>query len=226
VPQAWIPIPALLDRLQKVYGPQEPRFPTDPYEFLLWWHCGYPASDAACAKGWEKLTQEVGIEPGKLLSAPPTKLASALKPGGMFPELRAEILKEIALCVQNRFEGDLRAALTGPIAKARHTLKQFHGIADPGADRILLFARIAPIAAVPSNCVHVLVRIRQGDEGENYSAAYREAQRTIAQEVPEKFDARMRAYLLLKHHGQEICKRNPKCERCPVSANCAFFAQR
>ena len=223
--QARLTIAALLDRLQKFYGLQEPSFPVDPYEFLVWWHCGYPASDAACAKGWDKLTREVGIEPRKLLSASPTKLASALKPGGMLPELRAERLKEIAMRVEDELGGDLRAALTGPIAKARKTLKQFHGIADPGADRILLFAGIAPIAAVPSNCVHVLDRILHPNESQNYSAAYREAQRAIANQVPEKFDARMRAYLLLKHHGQEICKRKPKCELCPVRANCAFFAQ-
>ena len=102
-------------------------------------------------------------------------------------------------------------------------LKQFHSIADPGADRILLFAGLAPIAAVPSNCVHVLDRIWHDRETKNYSAAYREAQHTIATEVPEKFDARTRAYLLLKQHGQQLCKRtNPKCNECPLRENCAY----
>jgi endonuclease-3 len=225
VPQSRNYILDLLDRLEKFYGPQEPCFPTDPYEFLVWWHCGYPASDATCAKAWEKLTSEVGIDPAKLLKAKPAKLIVALKAGGMVPELRAERLKEIAMRVQDEFGGDLRAALTGPLPQARKTLKKFPGIADPGADRILLFAGIAPIAAVPSNCVHVLDRLLKGKEGENYSASYREAQRSIADEVPEKLEARSRAYLLLKHHGQELCKRNkPKCEACPVSVGCAYFA--
>jgi len=225
MPRDRCSIPGLLDRLQKAYGPQEPGFPVDPYEFLVWWYCGYPASDAACGKGWDKLTHEVGIEPEKLLRATPAKLASALKAGGMVPELRAEHLKELAMRVQDEFGGDLRAALTGPTAEARKILKGFHGIADPGADRILLFAGISPVAAVPSNCVHVVTRIRQGRDDQNYAAAYREAQRALAAEVPEKFDARTRAYLLLKRHGQEICKRtNPKCEQCSVSANCAYFA--
>jgi endonuclease III len=31
--------------------------------------------------------------------------------------------------------------------------------------------------------------------------------------------------LLLKRHGQELCKRTkPKCENCPVNSSCAFFA--
>ena len=160
-----------------------------------------------------------------MLAANPSKLALALKPGGMVPELRAVRLKEIAQRVQKEFAGDLRAGLQGlPMAKVRAALKKFPGIAGPGADRIVLFGGISPVAAVPSNATHVMVRIQAGQERENYGANYSEAQRTIAAEVPEKFDARMRAYMLLKRHGQEICKRsNPKCDACPVAASCAFF---
>lgn len=226
MPQARAAISVLLDRLEKFYGPQEPSFPTDPYEFLMWWHCGYPASDAACAKGWSKLTQDIGFEPKALLRAAPQKMAAALKPGGMFPELRAQRLKEIAFRIENEFGGDLRAGLAGPIPGAKRKLKAFPGIADPGADRILLFAGIAPVAAVPSNCVHVLERIVKGTEGKNYSAAYRDAQREISTATPENCDGRVRAYLLVKRHGQECCKRTkPKCEQCPISAKCAYFAR-
>ncbi len=219
-------IPELLDKLEKFYRKQVPCWPVDPYEFIVWWQCGYPASDKTCAKGWEKLTSEVGIEPRDLLAATPARLASALKPGGMVPEVRALRLKEIAMRVQNEFGGDLRAALTGPISAARKTLKKFPGIADPGADRILLFAGITPIAAVPSNATQVLVRVLEGGENENYGVNYRQAQQAIEAEVPKTIDARTRAYLLVKRHGQEICKRTkPKCEECPINANCAYFAR-
>jgi endonuclease III len=73
----------------------------------------------------------------------------------------------------------------------------------------------------------VLVRIQRGQERENYGVTYREAQQAIEAEVPAKFDARRRAYLLLKRHGQEICKRTkPRCDECPVSAGCAYFKGR
>jgi endonuclease III len=215
----------ILDRLEKFYGPQEPSFPVDPYEFLIWWYCGYPASDATCSKGWSSLTREIGINPNKLLSAKPAKLTAAIKPGGMVPELRAQHLYELAFRVENEFGGDLRAALFGPINNARKLLKSFHGVADSGADRILLFAGLSPVAAVPSNCTGVLLRILKNSEGKNYAATYREEQRVIASELPETFGARARAYLLLKHHGQQLCKRtNPKCTECPLMLDCAYFA--
>ena len=219
-------IAELLNDLESFYGPQQPSWPTDPYLFLVWWHCGYPASDVACAKGWSALNKSIGVTPEKLLAASPERLAIALKPGGMVPELRAQRLKEIAMRVKDQFDGgDLRTALLGPPDQARRELKKFPNIADPGVDRILLFAHIAPIAAVPSNCPHVLVRILLGMERENYGVNYREAQQAIDSQTPAAFDARTRAYLLLKHHGQETCKRtNPKCNQCPVSAKCAYFA--
>lgn len=218
-------ITALLDKLEEFHGQQVPSWPTDPYEFLVWWHCGYPASDAACAKGWKKLGSEIGIDPDKLLAATPRALAAALKPGGLIPELRALRLKEIAMRVRDQLGGDLRAALAGPTSHARKILKKFPGIADPGADRILLFAGITPVAAVPSNCTQVLVRVIHGRERGNYAIDYRESQRAIGGEVRETIDARTRAYLLLRNHGQEICKRTkPKCKECPINSSCAFFA--
>jgi len=39
----------ILAALEAHYGPQAPHAPTDPYQFLVWWHCGYPPSEARCA---------------------------------------------------------------------------------------------------------------------------------------------------------------------------------
>ncbi|MBZ5603725.1 MAG: hypothetical protein LAO79_15600 [Acidobacteriia bacterium] len=209
-------VAGILEKLEQLYGPQQPGWPTDPYLFLVWWHCGYPASDAACARGWESLKQSIGMRPEEISGASQAKLTKALAPGGMVPEKRAMRLKEIAARAQ-----ELR--LEGPLPKIRKVLKSFPNIGDPGADRILLFADIAPVAAVPSNGPHVLVRILHGQERENYGVTYREAQEAIEAGVAKNFEARKRAYLLLKRHGQETCKRTkPKCDVCPVAGDCAF----
>ena len=161
-------IPKLLDKLERFYGRQEPDWPVEPYEFLVWWHCGYPASDEACARGWQRLNDDIGILPNQLLKAAPHQLSASLRSGGLVPELRAERLKQIAMVVQDHMGGDLHRALNGTLSEARKTLKSFPGIADPGADRILLFAGIAPVAAVPSNGTQVLIRLRRGQEDNNY----------------------------------------------------------
>src|SRR5215831_8871070 len=48
----------ILDQLESHYGSQKPWWPTEPYQFLIWWHCGYPASDAACQRGWESVKEK------------------------------------------------------------------------------------------------------------------------------------------------------------------------
>ena len=218
-------VAGILDKLEEFHGAQEPCWPVEPYAFLIWWHCGYPASDATCTKGWTALNKEVGIEPREILSATQEKLACALKAGGMVPELRAMRLQQIAERVENELGGDLRNALVGRIEDVRKRLKKFPGIADPGVDRIFLFGKVEPVAAVASNCPHVLVRIHFGLERESYSVTYREAQELIEAEIPKQFHPRQRAYLLLKEHGQALCKRTkPRCGECPVSSHCAYFA--
>ncbi len=80
---------------------------------------------------------------------------------------------------------------------------------------------------MPSNCPQALVRIRRGLERENYGVNYREAQQAIDAEVPNNVAARQRAYLLLKAHGERLCKRtNPKCDLCPLRPDCAYYAGR
>jgi endonuclease-3 len=213
----------LLDRLEKFYGKPKPPSPTDPYEMVLHRNCGYPQSDALCDKGFAALKKEIGLRPKDILAVPDAKLAAVMRVGGMAPELRARRLKEIAARVEHEFGGDLRAALKMPLAEAKKALKKFPTIGDSGAEKILLYTKTAPVAAVPSNCIHVPLRLGFGAEKKNYAASYRSAQEAIRAELPEECGAQLRAYLLLKQHGQVLCKSaRPKCEECPLSSDCAY----
>jgi endonuclease III len=214
---------AQLDALEEFHGRQRPCWPVDPYEFLIWWHCGYPASDATCAKGWTSLKERVGVTPEQILQAKPTSLAMALKAGGLIPELRAKRVRLIATAVTREFGGNLAHALRRMAPdEIRRALKRFPGIADPGADRIMLFGAIRAIAAVPSNATQVAVRMQVGQALNSYPKNYLAGQRLIETEVTESFEARQRAYLLLKIHGQSLCKRStPNCAACPIAATCA-----
>jgi len=230
-------IARILDALEKHYGVQVAVGPSDPYEMILFVNCGYPATDASCTKGYEPLKAGIGTKPEQIFKAPSARLAKLTQPGGMFPELRAERLKLIARIANENFGGDLKWELEKLIKdektpaekrlrRAKGALKEFPVIGEPGADKILLFSGMAPIAAVPSACTGVPQRIFFGHEDKNYGKGYRAAQEAIAAEVPEEFEARQRAYLLLKKHGQEICKRTkPKCEICPISRMCAYFQE-
>lgn len=226
------PLSKILDHLEKFYGqPKAPRaiLPNlsrgaDPYEMLLYTNCGYPATDAACTKGFETLKKEVGLQPDDILGATDAKLTEVFRGTGMMPEKRVMRIREIAARVKHEFGGKLGEALKRPLPEARKALKTFPTIGDPGADKILLFTRTAPVAAVPSNSVEVAVRLISGTTLKDYRQNYKEAQEILRAGVPEEYGALIRAYLLLKQHGQEICRpARPRCEDCPVSPLCAYF---
>ena len=224
----------ILDILESTYGPQKLSGPKDPYEMIVFLNCGYPASDAKCEKGFEALKREVGGQPKKVLAASKAQLTKLLGLGGIVPEARAERLKEIARKVKNELDGNLTSALQKRMREAKDqpeglkaakkVLQEFPVVGEPSADKILLFSGLAPVAAVPSAFVEVPVRIFIGEPGKNYAADYRTAKEILDSELPKAFEARERAYLLLKKHGQETCKRSkPKCEICPLTAQCAYL---
>jgi endonuclease-3 len=216
----------VLDRLEKFYGKPKPPKLTDAYEMVLHRNAGYPQSDVNCDKGFAALKKAIGLAPEKILSAPAGKLRDALRAGGIVPELRAQRLREIAARVETEFGGNLDAVLKRPVAQAKKALRKFPTLGEAGAEKILLFTGTAPVAAVPSNCIHVPLRLKFGRENKNWAASYKSAQEAIRAELPETCEAQLRAYLLFKQHGQTRCKTaRPKCEECPVTDECEYYAR-
>jgi endonuclease III len=229
-------VPQVLDTLEELYGPQKLAGPADPYEMILFVNCGYPATDVSCAKGFDALKREVGLKPMEILGVPKPKLAKLMRLGGIVPDLRAKRLKEIARKVKDEFGGNLNAVLKRVLLQeektqagkgiraAKKVLQQFPVIGEPSAEKILLFSRLSPVAVVPSASLDVPIRLWFGEPAKNYAADYSRARAVLSAGLPENFATRQRAYLLLKKHGQEICKRSkPKCERCPLSPHCIYF---
>jgi endonuclease III len=217
----------ILDRLEVHYGKLEPIGPTDPYGLVLFLNCGYPASDENCVEGFSALRAAVGISVQEILDAPQSRLAKCLKRGGIFPELRAKRLKQIATIVQQDFGGDLRVILKQLVPDAKKVLKRFPTIGDPGAERILLFSGAAALPAVPANCLQVPLRLGFGTEAKSFGASYRSVQQALAAELPAQCAGIVRAYLLFRRHAQELCKRvTPSCSQCPVTTLCNYTGAR
>lgn len=137
----------ILDVLEDSYGPQKLAGPNDPYEMIVFLNCGYPASDAKCAKGFEALKREVGVQAKKVLAVFKSKLAKAMRPSVIIPSLSADRLKEIARKVRDEFKGDLTAALKQRLREAKEpekglraakkVLQEFPVIGEPSAEKIL-----------------------------------------------------------------------------------------
>src|SRR5215510_5444277 len=221
------PFQQIIAKLEKLYGrPQPPG--ADPLGMILFENVAYLVSDDQREKAFNALRDQIGLNPTDILSAPSDKLVEVARMGGMRPEDRARKLQFIARIVLSEFEGDLLQVLKWPLAKVRKALKKFPGIGDPGVDKILLFSRTRPILALESNGLRALVRIGFGEELKNYGAAYRSAQEAVKDQLTsdsvEDYVWLICAHLLLRRHGQELCKRTePICTSCPLAEICRYW---
>ena len=213
----------VIDRLEKSYG--QPSLPkvTDPLGMIIFENIAYLVDDERRAAIFEALGKRVGLKPTDILSASSEVLYEVAKPGGMNLEGRVGKLRSIAEITLREFGGDLDQVLKLPLKQAMKALKKYPGIGDPGAEKILLFTKTHPILALESNGLRVLLRLGFGEDHKNYATAYRLAQEAVADQLTPDCDWLIRAHLLLRRHGQELCRRTePVCRQCPLNDDCAW----
>ena len=213
-----------LDALEMRYGPPEPPPSREPFALVLWENVAYLVNDERRAAAFAALGKQIGWTPERILAAPARLLRGVAALGGMLPDERVGKLLRAAEVAQKRFGSDLAAVVCQPFLRARKALMAFPGIGEPGAEKILLFAGAHPVLALDSNALRVLIRLGFGEEKKSYAATYRSAQEAAKRELRDELGALLRAHLLLRRHGQELCRRNrPQCADCPVAEGCAFY---
>jgi endonuclease III len=219
---------SVITTLRRHYGKPSPPISRDPFHLILWEQVGYLVADHQRRRAFTALRRDVGLGPAAILAAPAAKLEAIARLGGTIAVgSRASRLRESAELVVGRWDGDLRAALDLPLAKARHALTQFPMIGVPGADRILVIAKRARLLPLDSNALRVVVRLDLTSALKDYSSTYRRAQETLAPALPHDNAWLISASGLLRLHGQELCRRRaPACSRCPLSVRCPSSSYR
>ena len=211
-----------LTKLAAHYGDVALPEPRDPFEAIVWENCGYLVADDRRAEVYNRLHDTIGLEPAALLSAGPKRIERALAGGGMEPARRAAKVLRAAELVLEAADGDLLATLRSlDLRKARALLKRFPGIADPGADKLMLLAGLSDSPALDSNGLRVLVRLGAIEEKNSYQTTYKLGVTYLHDEGVDTKKRALKAFVLLRHHGRELCKRSvPICGPCPLRSTC------
>jgi endonuclease-3 len=189
---------------------------------VLWENVAYLADDRRRLQAFETLKKQIGTEPARILSAPDEAVLEVTR-HGIMPEQFADKLRKCARILLEKFDGDLRPVLKLPLPKAKKALQSFPGIGEPGGEKILLFTRTYPVLALESNGLRVLLRLGFGAETKSYSTTYRLVQNAVEDGLDTSYPSLIKAHLLLRRHGQELCRRSePVCGECPLAADCAY----
>lgn len=217
----------IVEVLRGHYGRPRRAPVTDPLQMILWENVAYLVDDEARAAAYGLLERRVGTDPRDILAAPEETLLEVARAGGIMADRRVSRLRRVAEIAIEKFGGDLRDVVNGPIDQAKRGLRKFPGIGEPGAEKILLFARRHPILALDSNGLRVLSRLGFGAEKKSYAATYRCVQEAASREIRADCDGLIAAHLLLRRHGQTLCKAStPLCDRCPLRHHCRYFRSR
>jgi len=197
--------------------------PRDPFAQVMWENVGYLIDDARRTALFRELQDRVGLDPLAIREADRSLLFDIARRGGMQPDRRVGRWRDIAEITLAKAGGDLDGTLRErPLAKARTLLKLYPTIADPGADKILLFAGIAPRPALESNGVRAMVRMGFVVEQKDYPRTWKLAVEALEKQLGLDFNALTRAYRTLRAHGQTLCKRSTAlCTACPLDETCA-----
>ncbi len=222
---ASVSLKRVVATLRKTSGPPEPLPARGPFEMILWENVAYLANDERHAAAFEALSRRVGLTPHAILAAPESLLVEITAMGGIHPRERAERLRTIAGIAIEEHGGKVSRLLGLPMPKAKAALRKFPAIGAPGAEKILMHAGVLADLALESNGLRVLVRLGFGEEKKTYAATYRRVKEAIAEEIGTEKEWLVDAHHLLRRHGREICKvSTPRCEVCPLTRDCRWYA--
>jgi endonuclease-3 len=217
-----ITLPQVIERLEARFSKQKTPKLGGPWEMILWENVAYLADDDRRHQAFQTLKKRVGTEPTQIHSASDEALLEVTR-HGIMSEQFAQKLRRCAKIALEEFDGDLRPILKLPLSTAKKALQKFPGIGEPGAEKILVFSRTYPVLALESNGLRVLLRLGFGEEKKSYSTTYRLVQQAVKEETGEEYAWLMRAHMLLRRHGQELCRRSePLCDQCPLAFECDF----
>jgi endonuclease III len=182
------------------------------------------ADDPTRASAFAELKKAVGLRPGEIADAPLTVLGAIARRGGAIGVAqRATRMRQAAITVRDKWRGSLRGVLRLPYVEARRVFKSFPSIGPPGADKVLLLTGSRPVLALDSNALRVLLRLGYGREHKSYAMSYASAQSVAMDALPCTIPSLRSAFLLLRRHGQELCRRTaPRCAICPIRGSCPF----
>lgn len=171
----------------------------------------------AAAAGVERLRERGLLDPHALARAPPARVEDAVRPTGFFRQ-KARAVQGISRRVVQAHAGDIRRALSGPLAATRAELLRWPGVGLETADAILLFAGRRRAFVVDAYTRRLMTRygaLRPGAE-----APYGRLQAAWEASLPPRAAHYAHLHAAIVELCKSHCRRTPRCRTCPLRGGC------
>ena len=139
------------------------------------------------------------------------ELASLIRSSGYF-RIKADRLKAFVNFLSENYNGKLERMMKEEVEVLRQKLLDVKGIGPETADSILLYGLKKRIFVVDAYTKRILSR--HGIVSEK--ASYDEVQKLFMDHLPHDERLFNEYHALLVHLGKTLCKKIPRCDRCPL----------
>jgi len=189
-----------------------------------WWPARTPFEVAVGAvltqnTAWRNVEKAIrNLREHKMLSAralsraPLSKLARQVRPAGYY-RLKSRRLKNFVHFLQREYGGSMARMAREPTEHLREKLLGVTGIGPETADSILLYALGKPVFVVDAYTRRILSRHDMVEQEVNYE----ELRRFFEQHLPRDVMLFKEFHALLVRTGAQFCKREPRCDECPLN---------
>ncbi len=140
-----------------------------------------------------------------------SSLARMIRASGYY-RIKARRLKTFTHFLVEQYDGNIEAMKQEETMALREKLLRIKGIGPETADSILLYGLRKPIFVIDAYTKRILCRHGLVSEG----ASYKEIQALFMAHLPQEEKLYNEYHALLVHLGKNICRKDPKCNLCPI----------
>jgi endonuclease-3 related protein len=202
----------IYDLLFRAYGPQYWWPGETPFEMMVGAILTQNTSWGNVEKSIQRLKETGVLSPEGIRRLKKLDLASVIRSSGYF-RIKADRLKNFINFLFEEFGGNLEKMKRAPLKELRNKLLDVKGIGPETADSILLYGLRKPIFVIDAYTKRVLYRHEMIPE----KTSYEDVQALFMKNLPNDQRLFNEYHALLVRLGKTLCKKVPKCDRCPVN---------
>ncbi|MDD5222534.1 MAG: endonuclease III domain-containing protein [bacterium] len=198
-------------RLEKAYGPQGWWPAKGDFEMIVGAILTQNTSWANVTRALDNLQRAGLLTPKKMAGLAAVELGGHIRPAGYFRQ-KSRTLKEFLRFLREGYRGNLEDMLASGQEKLRAGLLGVRGIGPETADSIVLYAGHYPVFVVDAYTGRIFRCQGLIAEG----AKYAEIQGMVMAGLEPDERLFNEFHALLVHLGKTHCRKNPRCEGCPL----------
>jgi len=155
------------------------------------------------------------LDAAGLLALPQEELSELLRPAGYY-HVKAGYLRSLSEWIRDRAGGEFASLEQEETATLRRDLLNVRGIGKETADSILLYAVGKPVFVVDAYTRRIAARLGLLPE----KASYDRTQSFFTAQLPVNVSVYNEMHALLVRLAKEHCRVRPRCNGCPLQAQC------